>query len=355
MRKVRWGVVGVAKIAVEQVIPAMRQTARGEVVAIASRDLGRARAAAARLGLPKAYGSYDALLADPEIDAVYNPLPNHLHVPLSVEAAERGKHVLCEKPIGLSAVEVERLIEVRDRTDVKIQEAFMVVTHPQWLRAIDFCRSGRIGEVQAYLGAFSYFNDDPANIRNVPAYGGGGLMDIGCYLVTTSRLVFGELPVRVACLIERDPASGVDVVTSILLDYPSGHAAGVCSTRMVPYQRVQILGTRGRIEIEIPFNAPPDRPCRIFVDDGRDVFGTGIETIAMPTCDQYAIQGDRFSQAIQDGTDLAWPLERSLENMRVIDALFRAAGGGGWEAVGSSRRPPAPKDRRTQDSGPRTS
>ena len=325
MRKIRWGVLGVAKIAIDKVIPAIQQGTRGEVTAIASRDAGRAKDAASALGLPKSFGSYEALLADPDIDAIYNPLPNHLHVPLTIDAAERGKHVLCEKPIGLSSAEAGRLIEVRDRTGVKIEEAFMVRTHPQWLRAMDICQSGRLGEVRSYLAAFSYFNDDPGNIRNVPAYGGGGLMDIGCYLVTTSRMVFGELPRRVACLMDRDPASGVDTLTSMLLEYPSGHAAGTCSTRLVSHQRVQIFGTGGRLEVEIPFNAPPDRPCRIFVDDGRDVFGTGIETIAIPTCDQYTIQADLFAQAVEQNTEVPWPLERSFENMRIIEALFEAA------------------------------
>jgi predicted dehydrogenase len=324
MRKIRWGVLGVASIAVEKVIPAMRRGEYTDVVAIASRDLDRAQAAAKQLGLRRAYGSYEALLADPEIDAVYNPLPNHLHVPLSIEAAERGKHVLCEKPVGLSSAEAERLIEVRNRTGVKIEEAFMVRTHPQWLRAMEVCRSGRLGVVKSYLGYFSYFNDDASNIRNVAAYGGGGLMDIGCYLVTTSRMVFGGSPRRVACFVDREVTSGVDTLTSMLLEYPGGHAVGTCSTRMVPYQRVQIFGTKGRLEIEIPFNAPPDRPCRLFVDDGRDVFGTGIETIAIPTCDQYTIQGDLFSKAVLDGTDVPWPLEQSLENMRVIEDLRRS-------------------------------
>jgi predicted dehydrogenase len=330
MRKIRWGVLGVAKIAIDKVIPAIQRGALGEVTAIASRDHARATEAASALGIPKAHGSYDALLADPEIDAIYNPLPNHLHVPLTIDAARRGKHVLCEKPIGLTSAEAAELIEVRDTTGVKIEEAFMVRTHPQWLRAMDICQSGALGEVRAYLAAFSYFNDDPGNIRNVSAYGGGGLMDIGCYLVTTSRMVFGELPRRVACLMERDPASGVDTLTSMLLEYPSGHAAGMCSTRLVAHQRVQIFGTRGRLEVEIPFNAPPDRPCRIFVDDGRDVFGTGIEEIEIPTCDQYTIQADLFAQAVQQNTEVPWPLERSVENMRVIEALFKAGEEGRW-------------------------
>ena len=324
MRKLRWGVLGVATIAVEKVIPAMQRGDRTEVVAIASRDLAKAEDAARALGIPRAYGSYEALLADPDVDAVYNPLPNHLHVPLSIEAAERGKHVLCEKPIGLSSAEAERLIGVRDRTGVTIEEAFMVRTHPQWLRAMEICRSGRIGDVKVYVGAFSYFNDDPADIRNVAAFGGGAVMDIGCYFVTTSRMIFGAPVRRVERLVERDRLSGVDTLTSMLLEYGSGHAIGTCSMRLVPYQRVQILGTRGRLEIEIPFNAPPDRPCRIFVDDGRDVFGSGVETIAIPACDQYTIQGDRFAEAVLDGVALPWPLEQSVENMKVIEAVLRS-------------------------------
>jgi predicted dehydrogenase len=325
MRKVRFGVLGVAKIATEKVIPGMQRGERCEVVAIASRDEAKAARAAAALGLPKAYGSYEALLADPDIDAVYNPLPNHLHVDWSIAAAEQGKHVLCEKPIALSAVETEELIAARDRTRVKMQEAFMVWTHPQWIAARDIARSGRIGDLVGYAGAFGYFNDDPANIRNVAAFGGGGLMDIGCYLLVTSRFIFGEEPRRVSGLVERDPSSGVDVLTSMLLDYPSGHATGLCSTRMVPYQRVQIFGTRGRIEVEIPFNAPPDRPCRLFVDDGRDVFGGGVETVEIPTCDQYTIQGDLFAEAVQEDTEVAYPLEMSLQNMRLIEEVFRSA------------------------------
>ena len=330
-RKVRWGILGAAKIATEKVIPAMQRGAYSEVVAIASRDAARARAAADALGVPKAYGSYEALLADPDIDVIYNPLPNHLHVHWTIEAAERGKHVLCEKPLGLSSAEAAEVIAVRDRTGVKIQEAFMVWTHPQWQRAREIARSGRLGDVHSYLGYFSYFNDDATNIRNVREYGGGALMDIGCYLITTSRFIFGEEPRRVSALIQRDPASGVDTLTSMILDYPSGQAVGTCSTRTVPYQRVHVFGTRGRLEVEIPFNAPPDRPCRMFVDDGRDLFGGGVEDIVVETCDQYTIQGDLFSRAVLDDGPLAYPLEMTLQNMRIIEAAFRAAESGRWE------------------------
>lgn len=331
--KLRFGVLGAAKIAVEKVIPGMRRSAVTEVTAIASRDQAKATAAAKRLGLPKAYGSYEALLDDPDIDVIYNPLPNHLHVPWSIEAARRGKHVLCEKPIGLTSAEARELLSARDKHGVLIQEAFMVWTHPQWRKAIELCRSGRLGKLQSYVGAFSYYNDDPANVRNVADWGGGALMDIGCYLVVTSRMLFGEEPLRVAATIGRDLASGVDTLTSMALEYPSGHAVGTCSMRMAAYQRVQMFGTVARLEVEIPFNAPPDRPCRLFVDDGRDVFGSGVETIEIPACDQYGVQADEFARAVRAGAPAPYPLEMSVRNMEVLEAIVQSSTSRRWEEV----------------------
>jgi predicted dehydrogenase len=329
--KVRWGVLGVAKIAREKVIPAMHGSRRAEVTAIASRDLDKARAAAAALGIPRAYGSYEGLLADQDVEAVYNPLPNHLHVPWSIRAAERGKHVLCEKPIGLTAGEARALLAARDRTGVLVQEAFMIRSHPQWARAVAIAESGRIGTARSMMGGFSFFNDNAANIRNVPAYGGGAIMGIGCYLINTARLVFATEPERVVAAIERDPELGIDRLASMLLDFGRGHAIGTCSIRMVPYQRVIIFGTRGRVEIEIPFNAPRDRPCRLLVDDGSDLFGGGIERIEVETCDQYTIQADLFSQAVRGERPPVYPLEDSVRNMAVIDAVFRSAESRAWE------------------------
>jgi predicted dehydrogenase len=330
---VRWGVLGAARIATIKVVPGMQRGAWSQVVALASRDRDKGLAAAQKLGIDKLHGSYEDLLADAAIDAVYIPLPNHLHVPWSIRAAEAGKHVLCEKPIGLSTAEAQQLIEVRDRTGVLIQEAFMVRSHPQWLAARDIVRSGRIGEVRSIVGVFSYFNDDPSNIRNVAGWGGGGLMDIGCYLVNTSRMILEREPVRVAALIDRDPKLGVDRLTSLMLDFEGAQAIGTCSTQLVAYQRVQILGTRGRIEIPIPFNAPPDQPTQILIDDGSDVTGAAIETIRFEVCDQYTIQGDLFSRAILDGRPAPYPLEDSVRNMRVIDALFESADGAAWVSV----------------------
>ncbi len=329
--KVKWGVLGAASIAIRKVIPGMQAGQWSEVAAIASRDLDKGQKAAQKLGIPKTYGSYEELLADPEIEAVYVPLPNHLHVPWSIKAAEAGKHVLCEKPLSLSVAEAKTLLAVRDRMSVKVGEAFMVKTHPQWLRTRELIREGRIGDLKAIMGVFSYFNRDAANVRNVVEWGGGGIMDIGCYPIVTSRFIFGDEPVRVSGLIERDPEFKTDRLASAILDFPSGQATFVCSTQMVPYQRMQFLGTKGRIEIEIPFNAPPDRPTRIFIDDGKDVFGGGVVTESFPICDQYTIQGDVFSRAIRGEGDLPMPIEDSIKNMAVIEAMFRSAESGKWE------------------------
>jgi len=325
MPKVRWGVLGAAKIAIEKVVPGMQKGELCDVVAIASRNPDKAERAAERLGLRKAYGSYEALLADPDIDAIYNPLPNHLHVPWSIRAAEAGKHVLCEKPIALSANEAETLIVARDAAGVKMGEAFMARTHPQWLRARDLVRQGRIGELRAINCTFSYFNIDPNNIRNKADIGGGALMDIGCYPITLSRMIFGSEPIRVMGAIQRDPEMKTDRLTSAVLEYPTGHCVFTCSTQLVPYQRVQILGTTGRIEIEIPFNAPPDTPVRMLLDDGKNLYGANIQVEEFAVCDQYMIQGDLFSRAILEDGDVPVSIEDAVHNMKVIDAVFRSA------------------------------
>jgi len=329
--KVRWGVLSTAAIGVKKVIPAMQKGEWSEVTAIASRDIHKAEAVAQALGIARAYGSYEELLADPQIEAIYNPLPNQLHVPWSIKAAEAGKHVLCEKPLSLTVSEARTLLAVQDRTGLKMGEAFMVRTHPQWLRARELVKSGRIGPLRSMVGFFSYFNINPANIRNIPECGGGALMDVGCYPITTSRFMFGEEPSRVLGLVERDPVMKVDRLTSAILDFPSGQSTFTCSTQLVPYQRMQFLGTKGRIEIEIPFNAPNDRPCRIFIDDGGELFGSGITTESFPTCNQYTIQGDLFSKAVRDGGEVPVPLGDAVKNMAVIEAIFRSAESGRWE------------------------
>jgi len=330
--KVRWGVLSTSHFALAKAVPAMQKGEWSEVIAIASRDKSSAAQAAKSLGIRKSYGSYEELLADGEIEAIYNPLPNHMHVPWSIKAAEAGKHVLCEKPLSMTVAEAQQLIAASNRAGVKIGEAFMVRTHPQWLRTRELVRSGRIGELRSIVGVFSYFNRDASNIRNIPEAGGGALMDIGCYPITTSRFVFDEEPSRVLGIIERDPDMKTDRLASAILDFPSGQAVFTCSTQLVPYQHMHCLGTKGRIEIEIPFNAPNDRPCRIFIDDGGDLFGKDISSENFPTCDQYTIQGDIFSRAIRENREAPVPLENAIRNMAVIEAIFRSVESERWES-----------------------
>jgi predicted dehydrogenase len=330
--KLRWGVLSTAAIGLKKVIPAMQQGQYTSVVAIASRDLAKAQEAATTLGITTACGSYEELLADPNVDAIYNPLPNQLHVPWTIKAAEAGKHVLCEKPLSLTVAEAQSLLAVRARTGVKIGEAFMIRSAPQWLRVRELLSQGRVGELRSVVGFFSYFNIDPANIRNQIESGGGALMDIGCYCIHASRLAFGQEPTRVVASIDRDPKMRTDRLISAILDFPAGQSIFTCSTQLVPYQRIHFLGTRGRIEIEIPFNAPIDRPTRIFIDDGGDLSGKTITTETFPVSDQYTLQGDAFSRAVLENTDVPVPIEEGIRNMAVIEAVFRSAESGQWES-----------------------
>lgn len=331
-RKVKWGILSTAKITTKRILPAMKNCVECDVVAIASRDLQKAKAVAQQFGIAKAYGSYEELLSDPEIDVIYNPLPNHLHVPWSIRAAWSGKHVLCEKPLSLTVAEARELLKVRDECGVKIGEAFMVSTHPQWLRTIALVRSGRIGKLRSAAGLFGYFSVDPTKIANAEAYGGGALMDIGCYPIKTSRMVFGEEPLRVFGCVERDPEFRTDRLTSAILEYPSGQCIFTASTQMVYYQKMQFFGTEARIDVEFPFNPPETKPSRIFIDDGKDLYAGGsavVETFA--ACNQFTIQGDLFSASVRGEVQVPNPLEDSILNMAVIEAVFRSGVSGKWE------------------------
>ena len=331
MRKLKWGVLGVARIATEKVIPAMQRAERCEIAAIASRDGTKARDAAARLGIGRAYGSYEALLADPGIEAIYNPLPNELHVPWTIKALEVGKHVLCEKPVALDANEARTLIAARDKAGKQVAEAFMVRAHPQWRRVRDLANAGAIGRVGAIQTFFSYRLLDPENVRNRPP-GGGGLYDIGCYAIVTARYVFGAEPTRVVATLDRDPTFGTDRLASAILEFPGGrHLTFSAATQLAPNQRVTIVGEAGRIEVVVPFNALPDHPMRIVIDDGADLLGGGARVEEFPVCDQYGLQGDAFARAALGEAPLDFPIEDAVNTMRVIDALFRSAERRSWE------------------------
>lgn len=326
MAKVRWGIISTANIGTETVIPAMQKGDYTEITGIASRDLATAQATAKKLGIPKAYGSYEEMLADPEIEAIYNPLPNHLHVPWSIKALQAGKHVLCEKPVAMNTAEAQQLLELsKQYPQLKIMEAFMYRHHPQWRQAKQLVSEGKIGELRTIQSFFSYFLQDPSNIRNIAEYGGGGLMDIGCYNISLSRFIFGAEPRRILGIVEYDPQFKTDRLASGILDFGNGTATFTCSTQLANYQRVNIFGTKGRVEIEIPFNAPTEKPCRMWLQTEA-----GTEEIVLETANQYTIQGDLFSQAILNQTAVPTPLEDAVANMKVIEAVFQSGKLNAW-------------------------
>jgi predicted dehydrogenase len=326
MKPVKWGIISTANIGVAKVIPGMLKSKDIEIVAISSRRRKTAEEWAGKLGIPKAYGSYEEMLADPEIEAVYNPLPNHLHVPLTLAAAKAGKHVLCEKPIAITAKEA---IELRKVKNVHVAEAFMVRHAAQWIAARDLVRKKKIGEVRAIQVMFAYFNRDPKNVRNMKDIGGGGLLDIGCYPITVSRFIFNGEPTRVTATFDRDPKFGTDRLAGGLADFGEGrHLSFTVSTQLAPYQRVNIMGTKGRIEIEIPFNAPPDRPNRYFLQGMEMNKGEWTE---LPVSDQYQLQGEAFGRVVRGRQKPIWGVEDAIQNMRILDALFRSEKSGKWE------------------------
>jgi predicted dehydrogenase len=328
MKPVKWGIISTARIGMEKVIPGMMKSPEIDVAAIASRKLSTAKSAAAKLGIAKAYGSYEELLADPEIEAIYNPLPNHLHVPLTVAAAKAGKHVLCEKPIAISAKEAMKLKKIPK--GILVQEAFMVRHNPQWIAVRDMVRKGVIGDVRAIQCYFSFFNRDPKNVRNDPKIGGGALYDIGCYPITVARYIWGAEPQRVIAAVDRDPQFKIDRTTSGLADFGKGRQLSfMVSMQLALFQRVQIGGAKGRIDVEIPFNAPPDRPNRIFVQTNQhDWEGKWHE---FPIIDQYQKQAEDFGRAIRKQEKLVWGVDNAIQNMKVIDAFFRSEKSKRWE------------------------
>lgn len=330
--KIRWGILSTANIGMTKVTPAIQKSAHSEVVAICSRNAEQARAAADKLGIPKAYGSYEELLADPDIDAIYNPLPNHLHVDLTLAANAQGKHVLCEKPIAITAEDARKLRGAR--TDRLILEGFMVRFHQQWLRAREIARSGEIGEVRGVRAVFTYFNTDPANVRNKADIGGGGLLDIGCYPVTGGRFFFEAEPERVVALVDRDPNFGTDRQASVIADFGQGrHLTFLVSTQLAPNQSLELLGTRGRVEIVIPYNAPADTATALLVDRGLTLDGSLARREILPPSDQYTEMAEAFALAALGRQALPYGVEDAISSMHVLDAIFESERTGAWASV----------------------
>jgi predicted dehydrogenase len=328
-RPLRWGVLSTATIAVTKVIPGLRRAERAEVVTIGSRDPAAAERCAAELGIPRAHGSYQDVLDDPEVEAVYIPLPNHLHAEWAIAALHAGKHVLCEKPLATTSADARRMVEAADTTGMVLMEAFMYRHHPSWLAARRYLREGRIGRLMAVQTWFSYYNDDPGNIRNIVDTGGGALYDIGCYGVNLSRMLFEGEPTRVRASMLQDPASGTDVVTAAILEFAEGIASFTCSTRAEDDQRVDIYGTTGRISIEIPFNIPPDRPTRITITAGGDPpVAPASEVVEFPAADPYAAEADAFAAAVLDGAPHPLPPTDAIANLEVIERICASASDG---------------------------
>ena len=326
MNELRWGVLSTAKIAREKVIPGMMRADRCRVVAIASRDVARGSVVAGELGIPTLHDSYEGLLADQDVDAVYIPLPNHLHAEWAIAAAQAGKHVLCEKPLAMTAEDAQRMVDAARAAGVLLQEAFMYRIHPSWVAVRELVASGRIGRLTAVQSWFSYFNDDPANIRNIREFGGGALFDIGCYSVNLSRMLFDAEPTDVRASSVVDETSGVDVLTAGILAFADGVATFTCSTRVEADQRVDIYGTTGRISIGIPFNIPPDRPTHVFVTAGGEPpVAPATETLTFETADPYAVEAGAFAAAVLDGVPLPVEPEDAVANLRVIERVFAAA------------------------------
>ncbi len=325
-RRLRIGVISTAKIGTQKVIPGTQASGRCSVEAIASRSLDAAVAVAGQLGIAKAYGSYEALLADPDIDAVYNPLPNHMHTEWNLAAIRAGKHVLAEKPFGMNAAEVETVFAVADRHDVKVVEAFMYRSHPTWREVKRIVDEGVIGGLRHVQTFFGYRNDDPTNIRNIAEYGGGALMDVGCYGINSAMYLFGAQPELIGSTIDRHPTYTTDTVTSALLRFPNGTASLTCATAIEHGQWVHILGSNGRIEIGIPFNIPLDRPTFVHVaQGGRPPEEPDIRTIEFPTCNQYTTQADAFAAHVLDGAPPTLTATDSIGTMRIIDQIFATA------------------------------
>lgn len=330
MQKLRWGVLSSAKIGREKVIPAIHQSQLGEVVAIASRSQESADQAAKELGIARAHGSYEALLADPNVDAIYNPLPNHLHVPWSIKAIEAGKHVLCEKPLGLDTADAEQLVRVaQQHPNIHVMEAFMYRFHPQWQTVVKLVREGRLGKIRSVHSNFSYNNHESDNIRNKVEWGGGALLDIGCYCISLSRLIYGEEPSRVLGQITPYPGQDVDCLASGILTFAEGNATFSVSTKTESEQLVKIYGEKGTLFIPTPFYNPTPEiaPYIELKSDGKH------EQLTQPISNHYGEMTDAFAQSIHNNTAVPTPLSDAIANMKIIDSLFASAKTNGWVAV----------------------
>ena len=328
MDKLRWGVMSTANIAIKKVMPGIQKASNGELAAIASRSLDAANDVADSFGIPHRFGSYVDLLESDEIEAVYIPLPNDMHLEWTLAAAEAGKHVLCEKPLALTAADAQEMVDACAQAGVTVMEAFMYRLHPSWLKVRELVASGEIGDLTAIIAGFAFFMDNPGNIRNKPEHGGGALMDIGCYPINVARMLFGSEPVSVSASMSRHPDFGTDVLTSAVLGFAAGHATFTVSTLAEPAQFVHVMGSDGRIDVEIPFNVPEEHETSIhLIRGGNPPREPGVETFHFEPADQYAIEAELFARAVLEGATVPTPPEDGVANMAVIERIVAAAAG----------------------------
>jgi predicted dehydrogenase len=337
--KIRWGVIGGAAIARHRTLPAMKQAPHVELTALASRSADKAAALCTELGIPTAYGSYEQLLADPDIDAVYLPLPNHLHCEWAVKSMEAGKHVLCEKPLSLSIAEIEQLKEVRDRTGRHIEEAYVFRNHPQWARIAEILDSGMIGEPRGMQVTMAMQFHDPNDIRNKLELGGGALYDMGGYVISACALVFRRAPIRVVAAVDRDPVMGIDRLSTALLDYGGAHATITVGTQAGPagrgsHQLLSVLGSTGWLRMDYPLAQAVPAECHVLVGDATSIGGFETTSIGFEPVNQYTLQGERFSRHLLGEDVPVWPIETAAVTLNIVDALFTSASTGLWQEIG---------------------
>jgi predicted dehydrogenase len=335
MNPVRWGVLGAAAIATSRFIPAMKDVAIARLAGIASRDAGRARAVADEFGIPRHFGSYEALLADGDIEAVYVPVPNHLHVEWATRALAAGKHVLCEKPLALTTAEVAALIAARDRSGRHIEEAFAYRNHAQWRRIGELLASGAIGTPRAAQGTLAKQFLDPDDIRNNPDKGGGALYDLGSYAISACSAVFGRAPLRVLAAIDRDPNWKIDRLSTAVLDYGDAHASFTVGTQSGPsawatHQQFSILGSNGWLRCDFPYAHGRPTTCHVYVGDHTSHGAVATMTYAFDPANHYTLQVERFSRYVRGDEVPSWPIEDALRTLAIIEALFASAKGGSW-------------------------
>lgn len=326
----RWGILSTANIGINQVIPAICASENGVAHAIASRDLAKARHVADRFGMKHAFGSYDELLACDEIDGIYIPLPTSQHVEWTLKAAKAGKHVLCEKPIALKTAEIDALIAARDQYGVVISEAFMVYYHPQWIKLRELLHEGVIGHLRRVEGVFTYFNNDPANMRNQLSLGGGGLPDIGVYPVVTTRMSTGLEPKRIRAQIEFDPTFKTDRYASVEAQFDGFDLHFYVATQMAYRQSMIFHGDKGYIEVHAPFNPLKYDHARISV---HNVTRDTTTTYSFQNINQYQLQAETFVRKARGAPVSVFSLENSKGNQHFIDMVYEAGKKGNWTEV----------------------